>query len=263
MGRFDQLEFDDGEPRKKVDKQEKEEHPFLGSTGTPIRDSRYFCREADVQFRLGNLEPALREYSRALEQDSAMFEGWLGQVRVLLETGEYKEADLWANKALELFPEQADLLAVKAIALLRMGNKPAALGMSDRALASKGTTSFVWLARAEVLFASRKPMGDHCLAKAVELDKTGWANWEVSRLLRRYKKTSKAVPFAQEATRLLPAEAGAWLELAHCQLALKNRDAKHSLEQAVELSRDCIVARRLLDRYRTPGLLGLLMFWKE
>jgi len=277
MSRFDNLEFDDREdPAPQKARPQGSSGPvvppsepaqFSGSTGTPIRDATYFSTEGDVAFHVDQLEAALRNYSRALEQDNTLFEGWLGQVRVLLETAEYNEADLWAGKALEMFPEQPELLAVKAIASIRMGKSSMALAQSDNALARKGVTSFVWLARAEILMATRKPMAEHCLAKAVELSvegtSRGWTNWEVARLLRRYRRSAQALVYAHSAVQLLPGEAGVWLELARGQLALKMPEAKQSLEQALHIDRNCAAAQRLLKDYREPGLLRRLLFWRK
>jgi Flp pilus assembly protein TadD len=44
---------------------------------------------------------------------------WTGQVRMLIELKEFHEAKLWADKALEKFPNEPELLAAKAVALAR------------------------------------------------------------------------------------------------------------------------------------------------
>ena len=76
--------------------------------GAPPRDAEYFLEQAEKCFLAGDYELALRNFSRSLEQNPAQFEGWFGQVRMLIELGEYEEALLWADKALELFPEHPE-----------------------------------------------------------------------------------------------------------------------------------------------------------
>lgn len=260
MGRFDNLEFDDDEGAKSA---ESAKEPIPAATGTPIRDAAFFLAAAVADFRLDNLEAALRGYSRALEQDSTLYEGWFGQVRVLLATGEYKEADLWADKALELFPDQPELLAVKAIASVRIGKRALALAQSDNALTRKGVTPFVWLARAEILLAARRPMANHYLAKAFEISPEGaakaWTHWEAARLLRRYDRRGEALKHAREAANLLPAEAAAWLELARCQINLSQPAARQSFEQAAALGPDSPVIQKMLREYREPGFFRRLL----
>lgn len=266
MSRFDNLEFDEQESRPEAPQGAslRPGRPGRPATGTPVRDGAYFCAEGDAAYRVDELEAALRSYSRALEQDSTLFDGWLGQLRVLLETGEYSEADLWAGKALELFPEHPELLAAKAVASVRMGKRVLAQAQSDNALTRKGVTGFVWLARAEVLLDADKPMYEHCLAKALETNpERGWMHWDVSRVLRRYGRAAKALNYARIAAQALPAEPGVWLELSRCLLALEMPESKRALEQTLHLKSDCAAARRLLRDYREPGLLRRLQFWRK
>lgn len=260
MSRFDHLEFDDRDSEVPKKPQGAE------MSGSPIRDAAYFCAQGDIEFHLDNMEPALRNYSRALEQDNTLYEGWFGQVRVLLEKGEYKEADLWAGKALDLFPKQPELLAVKAVAATRMGRKIMALANSDQALAQTGATPYVWLARADILLALGRPMAENCLAKALEVSSgatRGWTHWEESRLLRRHGRIGQGYKQAQEAKRLLPDEAGVWLELAIGQIALALPEARESLKQAMLLNSDCRAAQRLLKSYREPGFFQRLFHFRR
>lgn len=263
MSRFSNLEFDDPPPGGARVVEPAQWQAQL--TGTPTRDGGYFRDAADAEFRIENYESALRAYARALEQDRTLYEAWLGQVRTLLETGEFKEAELWANKALELFPEQPELLATKAIAIARTGRLKSALTASDRAVAQRGATAFVWLARAEVLMATGRPMAPHCIDKALLLctDPTarGWMLWEVARIQRKYRQFGPAFKHIRAAMEVLPDEPAVWLELARCQTVLCIPAAKESLHQVVQLAPDCSVARSLLRAYRKPGLLRLIRSW--
>src|SRR4030042_257504 len=123
MDRFSQLEFgDDAAPEGAKSRQE------------PLRDADYYYREATKYWLAADYETALRNYSRVLEQNSTVFEGWSGQVLMLIELGEYREAGVWADKALELFPDHPELLALKALACARDARMDQAIAYSDNAV---------------------------------------------------------------------------------------------------------------------------------
>lgn len=257
MSRFDSLEFDDG-PRSKV---RRKAAAGLG-TGTPIRDAAYFAEAGDEEFRRGRLESALKSYSRALECDSTAFPCWLMQVRVLIELGEYKEANIWADKALEMFPEHPDLFAAKAVAAARMGLLDRAMAYSDNAASKQGMTPFVWLSRGEVLLARGRRMATHCFDQALvgcsAGDLRGWMELELARVFRRYGRFSEALYHASRAARALSHYAPVLLELGHCQAALGLSEAALSFEGALQLDRDCDEARHALARFEERGFWGSL-----
>lgn len=85
---------------------------------------------------------------------------WTGQVRALIELGELREATLWADKALDRFPDHTELLAAKAGALGRSGFLDEAIAFSDASIEQRGDTPYVWLARGDVLLARREPRAD-------------------------------------------------------------------------------------------------------
>src|SRR6266704_697383 len=76
-----------------------------------VKDEAYYFAEARAAFENGNFESALRLYSKVLEFNPQNAAAWTGQVRMLIELGEFGEAKLWADKALEQFPREAELLA--------------------------------------------------------------------------------------------------------------------------------------------------------
>ena len=61
---------------------------------------------------------------------------------MLIELGNYKEARLWTDKALEIFHNHSALLAAKAVAFAREGDGGKAQQFSDAALAQKGHNSY-------------------------------------------------------------------------------------------------------------------------
>jgi len=107
MSRFGNLEFGESE-----DQSSDFQKPLL-------KDEAFYLKEALTAFQTGNFEPGLRFYAKVLEYNAANVTAWTGQVRMLIELGEYREAKLWADKALERFPHQPELLAAKAVARTR------------------------------------------------------------------------------------------------------------------------------------------------
>src|SRR5262245_23063285 len=71
------------------------------------RDYPSMLERADSHFFHGEYEKALRFYSRALQVEAARQYPWVGQLYALLMLNQVKEAELWASRALELFPEDS------------------------------------------------------------------------------------------------------------------------------------------------------------
>src|SRR5262249_24557570 len=136
----------------------------------PEGDEQAWLRKADAQRRCGHYDNALRYYSRSLELDKSIIAGWLGQVQMLVLLGEYPQAELWARKALELFKGQGDLMAARAQALNRIGDRKQAVELSDAALKQEGQSSYRWMVRGELLIPGRDDLDRHCFDKAVQLD---------------------------------------------------------------------------------------------
>jgi len=248
MSRFANLEFDDS----------RRAPTEGGPKGAPVRDAWFFHRKGDALYLNGDFDAALQNFSRALEQNSAFFEGWFGQVRMLIEMSEYDEALMWADKALELFPDQPTLFAAKAVAFCRAGAMDKAMANSDMAVSKKGLTPYVWLSRAEVLFARRSATAEHCLANAINVagNDVARVRLEAGRLLLRVRHGPAAMEHLARAVTDLPKAALAWLELGLCQTALSLPAAEISLTQCLRLRPGWDRARRALDRYRSRGLLS-------
>ncbi|MBP8303893.1 MAG: tetratricopeptide repeat protein [Phycisphaerae bacterium] len=240
MDRFSQLEFGDTRPAGP------------SAQGEAVRDAAHFHKEAVRYWLSGDHELALRNYCRVLEQNNTVFEGWTGQVLMLIELGEYKEADLWADKALELFPDHPELLALKAIACVRDARVQKAIGYSDQAIAKDRPTARAWLARAEVFLDRNDAVVDGCLAKALATagQDSALVRLEVARLLRRRRSYPAAIGHLQEVVKVLPKAALAWYELGCCQQALGLAQARASLEQALRMHPHWAPARQALRRCR-------------
>ncbi len=245
MSRFDNLEFDD-EARPGGEGEGR----LRGGTGTPVRDAAYFQGVADLDFLDGDHEAALRGYSRALQEDPALLACWVGQVRALVELGELKEAEMWADKALERFPEDPGLLSAKALAVLRTGWPERAMAYSDNAMSREGAGPFAWLARGEILLARDSRSAEHCFGRAVaacgSAAERGRVRASVATTLRRFGRFTAALRFAQEAVQDIADSAAAWLELGRCQQALGFAECDRSFAQAVQLAPGSEAARRAL-----------------
>jgi Flp pilus assembly protein TadD len=119
MSRFVNLEFGD-----------ESEDQWQKQSGV-LKDEASYVAEARKAFEDGRFEQALRLYSKVLEFNPQNGSAWTGQVRMLTELGEAREARMWADKALERFPQDPELLAAKGVALARSGDLEGALAFSD------------------------------------------------------------------------------------------------------------------------------------
>jgi tetratricopeptide (TPR) repeat protein len=167
MGRFSWLELA-GQPSP-----EEAEQFSRGEVNEEV------CLEnGNGYLRQGQYETALQWYSRALRFDLTLAAAWAGQVQCLLFLKEFPEASIWADRALEKFQDDPDLLAAKAMALSRTANTAAALAYSDAALTVKGKNvgPFPWIARGYILLGERnsRPAAMRCFNKALELAGKDW-----------------------------------------------------------------------------------------
>lgn len=250
MKRFTNLEFEDSFGS-----------PDPGGKVETVRDESFFSKRAVLNFLHGDFETALRNYSRALEVNSKYFDGWAGQIWMLIELGEYPEAMVWADKAMELFPEHPELLAAKAVSCLRDAKIENARAYSDNSIEKANVTPRVWLTRAEILLQSRSRIADNCLSKAVSLagSQANLMGLEAGRLLRRYRYYSGAVEYLQQAVRLFPKSAMAWYELGYCQLKLGYSQAVTSFEQCLLLHPHYNNANALLCDAKKTGFVRRLI----
>lgn len=133
-------------------------------------DARAYLARAERAFRRGEREAALAAYGQALGEDASLAEAWLGQVLCLVELGELPEARTWANKALERFPQNPELLAAKGLVLARQGESLAAMEFSDLAMSRKDASPTVWLLRGLVLLRVEPERNSEarCFRKALE-----------------------------------------------------------------------------------------------
>jgi len=247
MSRFRNLELDD----------EAAAMPGLPAQSLG-RDEAHFLEEARTAFAAGNFELGLRFYSKVLEYNPKNAAAWTGQVRMLIELGEFREAKLWADNALERFPNEPELLAAKAVALGRSGDLQGALAFSDAAIEGHGDTPYVWLARGDVLLARREARADYCFEKARLLAPQDWfITWLAARIRFFYEQFVLALKLLQAAVEINPGNFLLWLELGQCQRAIGLvAAAQNSFTQARQLNPRCEAADAALHGLRQTGLLA-------
>ena len=227
------------------------------------KDEGYYLAEAVRAFENSEFEAALRLFGKVIEFNVHNPAAWTGQVRMLIELGEFQEAKLWADKALERFPQEAELLAAKAVALGRSGDLQGALVFSDASISERGDTPYVWLARGDVLLARQEQRADYCFEKALLLAPREWfISWLAARIRFYYKQFALALKLLQQAVEWNAGHFVLWLELGRCQheLGLSNA-ARTSLAQAKQLNPNCRQAGLELIRASAPGIRTRLRGW--
>jgi len=252
MSRFVNLEFDG----------ESERHSTRGQS-KGLKDEGYYFSEANSAFENGNFESALRFYSKVLEFNPNNAAAWTGQVRMLIELGELREAKLWADKALEKFPHEPELLAAKAVALGRTGDLQGAMIFSNAAVEERGDTPYIWLARGDVLLARKENRADSCFEKALMLAAGDWlVTWLAARIRCYYEQFAVALKLLQQAVEQKADHFLLWLELGQCQQALGLiTPARNSFGAARQLNPACHEISLKLASLSNAGSGGGLRNW--
>jgi tetratricopeptide (TPR) repeat protein len=239
LPRFDRLEFDQ-QPG------EGAENPDPGIELE--QDNEQWLRRADDHRRRGHYENALRYYSRALEWDKSLVAGWLGQVQMLIQQGETTEAELWARKSLELFKGQGDLMAGRAQALARIGDRKTALELCDAALKQTGQSAYRWMVRGELLVVSKDDIDRHCFDKAVQADPDWLVPLEIALIYQVHNLPSRALMRARQAVEKAPDRFYCWYVQGCCEQELSlDRQAAQSFKRCLELSPRHVEASRHLE----------------
>lgn len=257
-GRFSRLEL--GHPET-----EAQTSPSL--RGEQVRGADHYFAEAQRSYRRGDFEPALQLYTRALREDRSRVAAWVGQVQMLVQLGEFAEARLWSDKALELFRNNGELLAGKAQACLRQPDSRAALMCSDASIQSPGSSPYRWTVRGEVMLATAEPRARDCFEKALAEQGSEWFDAiVVARVYLFHRKVGAAAEFVTRATTQAPTEPYAWFVRAEVMNAFGNiGQARDACARAIELDPKDQRSRQLLTQLdhtsHGAGLLRKLKGW--
>lgn len=227
------------------------------------KDEGYYLAQAHSAYENGEFEKALRSFSKVLEYNPQNATAWTAQVKMLIELGEFHEAKLWADKALERFPGWPELLAAKAVTLARSDDLQGALAFSDAAIGERGDTPYIWLARGDVLLARKEARADYCFEKALLLAPKDWLTaWLAARIRFYYQQFALALTLLQQAVEWNAGHFILWLDLGHCQQALGMVTlARTSFAQAQQLNPGCREAYTALSQVSNTGIFRQVAGW--
>jgi len=255
MGRF-----------SKLDLENQALTPVPKADDWPDLDDSACLRDGDENFYEGHYEPALNAYSRALRFNRDLPAAWLGQIRCLIEMGEFPEAVTWSDRALEKFPNHPDLLASKGLALMKMGDTVAGTEYSDGAVELRATSAWVWLARGECLLLAGQPEANvnRCFLKALEYSE-GSNTWQselaIGTAYNGVRKWASARRHLVAAQRLNTDHPVVLYQLALAQEGLgETRAAAGLLQRACEIRRYPEARDALL---RVRGANPVSQLWKR
>jgi len=253
-GRFNRLEF--AQPPAQA-------AATRSIVGNEVRTAPDEVRAAIDHARSGRHEDALRHYTRALGYDRAVIPAWVGQVQMLVELGEHREARLWSDKALELFRNNGDLLAARSRACLRMGDRSAALACSDASLQSPGSSAARWQARAEFMIVENRDRARDCFEKSLAEPDADWFDrTAIARIYVFHGLHAAALEYALAGAHMRPSHAFGWYVLGQCQQEMGLRDqALASFARSLELSPSANPARTAADRALDESSAGAL--WRR
>ena len=269
-GRFANLEFDEKKPGQPSGSEKARGQGASDGRGrhfvAEVRGAQYHLGKAEEHELAGDHEEALRSFSAALNENPLLLDAWVGQLVMLLALGEYPEARMWADKALEKFPDNPQVLAAKAVALYRVGLRREARALCDAALEAKGESALVWLCRGELMLEDNRAAAEDCIRHAQRLSPPASPiSLRIGALYSRHRKYSRALSILQDATMQLPRSAWAWYLLGSAQEKLGfARQAQMAYERAKELAphRD-LYRRAAKGTHRTllGKLTGLFRRW--
>ncbi|MFH0793431.1 MAG: tetratricopeptide repeat protein [bacterium] len=261
MGRFSKLET--GKGREDLKETGAAEAAGQASEAPPeedLYDYVHYVERGDEAFFGGRFDQALRLYSRALQAESTQSYPWIGQVLSLLEQGQVREADAWSARALHQFPEDHDIISLRAVVYAHQGMDKRAIGSSDYAF-TRGESVFGWISRGHALLLAGSKNADMCFEKAMErVTGDDWKSpFHIGRIYYRRKRYSKALEYFQRSCAMRVNNANLWHHIGLCRERLGfQREAIEAYERSIEHDADFVPAQKSLHRATHPSLLSLL-----
>ena len=254
MSRFRRLEFEAQEAQQPA-----------GAKPTETRRVEYWLTQARGAREMGCYQAALRYYTRCLELDPKLHEGWLGQIQSLILADQLGEARTWGRKAIDVLKGGPDLLAALAQAELRLGRGSEAHGLISRAFEQPGESAYRWLVRGELFTVARLDREHSCFERAVALAKDWLLTLEVALALEYHEQYAAAHRYAVRSIQQSADAPYAWLVRGRIELALGLReDARASLERAIQLKPGYADALELLRRTNRSRFVQFLeRLWRE
>ncbi len=182
-------------------------------------------------------------------------------MQALLELEEAHEARVWSDKGLEMFRNQAELLAAKGVALARLGEMDTAIAMSDAALAEKGSSPYRWRARGDVLLSRGDRNDDFCFGKALAAAPGDWFEpLAIGRVYLTHDRPAPALRYLEMATSRNGSSAFAWETMGGCLARTGMADrARKAYGHALQIDPQRESAKAGLGELNADGLFGALV----
>ncbi|MFZ4575766.1 MAG: hypothetical protein ACOYN0_15330 [Phycisphaerales bacterium] len=233
--------------------------------GELTRDATFHFARAEHAMHEGQHEQALQFFTRSLREDRSRLAAWVGQLQMLMELREDLEARLWAEKSLDVFKGNGELLACRAQASARIGDAAGAIAQSDLSIKAPGSSPLRWIARGETLLAGRPQLAAECFAKALAEENADWyVLVRIARVHLRHDRPGPAAEHARNATAAAPERAFAWETLGACneRLGLGARAAE-CYGTALQLAPARRELRERITRAEGAGNRPLSWLWRK
>lgn len=120
----------------------------------PRKDIKKLLNAArDCYFRANYFE-GLQYYAQVLHADRSEIAAWVGQIRILIDIGQYDSAIYWADKGCQMLHDAKLICSAKAFALAYAGEVDDAKAIINVPV-EKEEDAMLWLLRGEVLLKVR------------------------------------------------------------------------------------------------------------
>ena len=257
MGRFSKLEVREAAQPKKSERVAK---PLRKSSGAAPLSYDSTMRDADERFYQGDWKEAIRLYSRALQLDNSQVAPWVGQVIALLFQGQLREADAWAKRSLECFPDHPAAVSIHGLVFVLQGMTKRGIGSSDYAMGLGADDPVAWIARGWMLLEADNKNWKNCFMKALEICPSD--EWKMHTLsgfiLEHYKKWPQAVERFRQAADQQTGNFYLWHHLGICYSKLGvARKAIEAQKHVLSIDPDYHPAKREIKRLSGFSLFGI------
>jgi len=251
MARFEWIEYKENEEQKERVREEAQHcHEEYNED--------HYLKLAEKAFEDGLLSNALKYFSRALNLNNKLKRAWIGQVLCLIGLGQYNEAVVWADKALDFCRDDAELLSAKAYALNRVGAKEEAIRQSDQSIEKGKVTWFVWIARGDIMLDTNCSDAEYCFLRAIELADENWLVYMmVGTSFLSVHNASKAQHYLQKALALSGNNPLLYFHLANAYYQSGNIErSKNCLKRAIELRPDFSEALVMMEKLSRKSIIS-------
>jgi tetratricopeptide (TPR) repeat protein len=243
------------------DKAESEARAYISSlqepASNPSQAASGWSLVGVANARLGRAEQAVDAFREAANLAPSQEESWLNLTRELMEVSRYTEAISAVQQGLASNPKSY-ALHLRLGAVYLASGKYAEAETVFRDLVTAGDplpTGYVGLAQVLLRTGRADEAASELAAAQQKLGPTFLVSYFRGLALERAAKPSEALSSFQDAVRLNPDSAEAYLGVGQAELALgRARDAIAELEHALRLDPKNVQARRLLSTaYRKAG----------